>query len=752
MYQGRSPTYAHSRFSQKFYANPTIMNVDVSLENSVTGRNKIENDKVSEMLSAGIKAAQAGNRREARTALLKVTEADAVNENAWLWLASISEYPEELLVFLKNVLTINPANERALEWSKATKALLAKTFVQRGIDAHKQTQTDFAKQCFLQAIFNDDENELAWLWLASTTEAVEEKMSHLHKVLRINPDNTTAQASLAAAESQTRENLMRKANAAAVSGRHEEANIILDEILQTSPDIEDAWILKSYLTNSFDEKLEYFEKVLEINPANETAQASVNSLRLMKSAVEAKEAEQENKLNFESLKNEETENTNLEQSEELIVTKENQAAKQIEQPAPAFAEIAVAETEQLYFSEPEPQFAENIFESEPLELESGISVSDYDQNYEEVLESEESAKEDFYSQNSNEVTAEFSEDNFAEELQTDSPEIIEPYKETAAESDYSDFDAPAEEDSQENKSEETLEFQPENAETEEVAIDESIVENLETHSNGNGTAAHHFEAEQLACPFCHAENDVQAFVCEGCNAVLTLSDLEMLLAHKDADAEMLRRAVEQMKSEEIKGGLDDGDLTMLGIGCINLDDLQNGLKYLRKAARSDTNNVLLNSQVDSLAIRLAEIEEQESIHRTMPQNRTIMVVDDSATVRKLISGKLEKSGHTVVCAVDGVEALEKLRELTPDLILLDITMPRMDGYQVCKLIRNNDEMKDIPVVMISGKDGFFDKVRGRMAGTTGYITKPFGPETLMKTVEAFVSQKAEMIDEEEVIG
>ncbi len=116
----------------------------------------------------------------------------------------------------------------------------------------------------------------------------------------------------------------------------------------------------------------------------------------------------------------------------------------------------------------------------------------------------------------------------------------------------------------------------------------------------------------------------------------------------------------------------------------------------------------------------------------------ILVVDDSATVRKLVSGKLEKCGHEVVCAIDGVDALEKINALVPDLILLDITMPRMDGYQVCKLIRNNEATKDVPIVMISGKDGFFDKVRGRMAGTTGYITKPFGPETLMKTVEAYI--------------
>jgi twitching motility two-component system response regulator PilG len=143
--------------------------------------------------------------------------------------------------------------------------------------------------------------------------------------------------------------------------------------------------------------------------------------------------------------------------------------------------------------------------------------------------------------------------------------------------------------------------------------------------------------------------------------------------------------------------------------------------------------------MDALAVRLAEIEQHDREHEPVTQGLKILVVDDSPTVRKLISGKLEKCGHEAICAVDGMDALAKINEVIPDLVLLDITMPRMDGYQVCKLIRSNDATKDVPVVMISGKDGFFDKVRGRMAGTSNYITKPFGPETLMKAVNEYVS-------------
>jgi twitching motility two-component system response regulator PilG len=115
----------------------------------------------------------------------------------------------------------------------------------------------------------------------------------------------------------------------------------------------------------------------------------------------------------------------------------------------------------------------------------------------------------------------------------------------------------------------------------------------------------------------------------------------------------------------------------------------------------------------------------------------VLVVDDSPTVRKLVAMALEKHGCVVVPAADGYEAADQMLRRPPDLILLDTTMPGMDGYQVCKLIKENPETSKIPVVMLSGKDGFFDKIRGRLAGSTAYITKPFKPETLIPVVEKY---------------
>lgn len=119
---------------------------------------------------------------------------------------------------------------------------------------------------------------------------------------------------------------------------------------------------------------------------------------------------------------------------------------------------------------------------------------------------------------------------------------------------------------------------------------------------------------------------------------------------------------------------------------------------------------------------------------------SVLVVDDSPTVRKLVTMTLEKNGFTVGAAADGVVALKSIAELKPRLILLDITMPRLGGYQLCKLIKKHESTKHIPVIMLSGKDGMFDKVRGKFVGCDDYITKPFDPEVLVEKVSTQLTE------------
>jgi twitching motility two-component system response regulator PilG len=125
-----------------------------------------------------------------------------------------------------------------------------------------------------------------------------------------------------------------------------------------------------------------------------------------------------------------------------------------------------------------------------------------------------------------------------------------------------------------------------------------------------------------------------------------------------------------------------------------------------------------------------------------PATTTILVVDDSPTVRKLVAMTLEKRGYRVVTAFDGVAAMKEIAAQNPALILMDVNMPRLDGYQLCKLVKKHDSTRHIPVIMLSGTDGVFDRLRGRLVGCAGYISKPFVPEALVEMVDQYLSQAA----------
>ena len=114
--------------------------------------------------------------------------------------------------------------------------------------------------------------------------------------------------------------------------------------------------------------------------------------------------------------------------------------------------------------------------------------------------------------------------------------------------------------------------------------------------------------------------------------------------------------------------------------------------------------------------------------------RCVLVVDDSATIRRSAETMLANEGFRVITAENGFEALSKITRHHPDLIFVDIMMPRLDGYQTTAIIKNNSEFKDIPVVMLTSKDGLFDKARGRVVGSDLYLTKPFTREELLTAV------------------
>lgn len=118
----------------------------------------------------------------------------------------------------------------------------------------------------------------------------------------------------------------------------------------------------------------------------------------------------------------------------------------------------------------------------------------------------------------------------------------------------------------------------------------------------------------------------------------------------------------------------------------------------------------------------------------------VMVIDDSKTIRRSAETLLKKAGCEVVTAVDGFEALAKITVHKPDIIFVDIMMPRLDGYQTCALIKNNQSFKATPVIMLSSKDSIFDRARGRIVGSEKYLTKPFSKEDLINAITTHVGQ------------
>jgi twitching motility two-component system response regulator PilG len=145
---------------------------------------------------------------------------------------------------------------------------------------------------------------------------------------------------------------------------------------------------------------------------------------------------------------------------------------------------------------------------------------------------------------------------------------------------------------------------------------------------------------------------------------------------------------------------------------------------------------------DAIAINQKHCVESRKIQKgssvsLQGANLKILVIDDSNTIRRSAEIFLKQGGYDVVLAEDGFDALAKVNDYEPQLIFCDILMPRLDGYQTCAIIKRNQKFHTVPVVMLSSKDGVFDKARGRMVGAQDYLTKPFTKDQLLQAVQQF---------------
>jgi twitching motility two-component system response regulator PilG len=228
------------------------------------------------------------------------------------------------------------------------------------------------------------------------------------------------------------------------------------------------------------------------------------------------------------------------------------------------------------------------------------------------------------------------------------------------------------------------------------------------------------EVKTYHCFLCGHEEAEEFTHCLKCRAILTL-DLPAIFRNPLVDGRQVRRAIDHFMS--VADRVDPFDLEyFLGMAQLNLLNSEAALRHFRRAAKIDARGAELRDTIDALSKR-----------------PLIMAVDDCHTIRAMVASTLERNGYRCLQIGGSLEALSCLeKDEKPEFILLDVSMPYMDGYALCKTIKGRPGTKQTSVVMLSGQDGFLDKVKGRMAGASDYLTKPFEPAVLLRVVRKYI--------------
>jgi twitching motility two-component system response regulator PilG len=185
---------------------------------------------------------------------------------------------------------------------------------------------------------------------------------------------------------------------------------------------------------------------------------------------------------------------------------------------------------------------------------------------------------------------------------------------------------------------------------------------------------------------------------------------------------------------------------------LNLEHWEEALDQLKETVKLAPQNKAYTDQLQALLGYMAGpqtgsvSEEVARLRESHPfevnpadgKNNKVLVVDDSAVARKVVKLALERNGYEIFEATNGLEALTRLNTQRPDLVLLDIIMPGMDGYKTLSLIKDSQELKHIPVIMLTSRDKLFDKIKGKMSGSDEYLTKPFDPDDLVTKVSKYL--------------
>ena len=240
------------------------------------------------------------------------------------------------------------------------------------------------------------------------------------------------------------------------------------------------------------------------------------------------------------------------------------------------------------------------------------------------------------------------------------------------------------------------------------------------------------------CPICQEHYSEAQTECKQCGVYLDLDNIDYMLGERQIDQNLIQIGITNLAHRALNGHRFQNRLN-IGIAHLNLHQWEKALEVFLDIHTMAPDHSLLNKAIHHL-----QAKAEQGIAAKQPPSRsrgTVMIVDDSTTVRKLVSITVEDLGFKVLEASNGSQALSKIFEQKPNIIFLDIKMPQMDGYQVCRILKENQHTADIPVIMLTGQDGFFDRVRGKMVGALDYITKPFEAETLVAALEKHVFER-----------
>ncbi|WP_175469546.1 response regulator [Desulfoluna spongiiphila] len=244
------------------------------------------------------------------------------------------------------------------------------------------------------------------------------------------------------------------------------------------------------------------------------------------------------------------------------------------------------------------------------------------------------------------------------------------------------------------------------------------------------------------CPFCWAPLNMKAIQCTDCGLQLLITRTCLAPGNHPCNSDVIDASVKrfsQVLEREAHRNLYAS--YYMAMSHFNIKDTDRTLELLNDTVALAGDQPFFSDQLKLFltwmaAQQVSDESGMESVRQAgvAGDGKTILVVEDSATTRKVIGATLNINGYRIIEAVDGLEALSKLSEETPDLILLDIILPKMNGYEILSIIKNKRDLKNIPVIMLTSRDGFMSRMKGKIAGSAAYLTKPFNPDALLQAI------------------